>query len=70
MIRSALLALFCLVPSLYIHATIGLGSPKRSSGDDFFDLALNGGSWLTSGDGTSGEPLNVRRPLGSYLHDE
>jgi hypothetical protein len=63
MTRFALIALFCLVPSLYIHITLGLGLPKRSSDTDgdFFDPALDSGSWLTSGDGTSGEPLNVRR---------
>ena len=61
MTRFALVALFCLVPSWYTHATLSLQLPKRSSDGDFFDPAQGGGSWLTSGDGTSGEPLNVRR---------
>jgi hypothetical protein len=59
--RFGLVALFGLVPSLYVHATLGLGISKRNSDGDFFDPAQNGGSWLDSGDGTSGEPLNVRR---------
>ena len=61
MTRLGLVALFGLIPSSYTHATLGLGLPKRNSDGDFFDPAQNGGSWLTSGDGTSGEPLNVRR---------
>lgn len=53
--RYALVALLCAVPTLV------LGLTKRVSNGDFFDPAQGGGSWLDSGDGTSGEPLNVRR---------
>lgn len=54
MARYALIALLCAVPVL------GLGLPKRFSNGDFVDPAQGGGSWLDSGDGTLGEPLNVR----------
>ena len=57
MTRYTLVALLCAIPAL------GLGLTKRVSNGDFFDPAQGGGSWLDSGNGTLGEPLNVRRPL-------
>jgi len=53
MARFALLALF------FAHTTFGLALPGRSSGTGFIDPVPGGGSWLDSGDGKSGEPLNV-----------
>ena len=59
------MAHFSLVALLFIRATLGL----CISDGDFFDPAQGGGSWLDSGDGTSGEPLNVRRSSSSYPHE-
>ena len=55
------MALFVLFALLYAHATLGISLPKRNSDVAFFDPAQGGGSWLDSGSGTSGEPLNVKR---------
>jgi hypothetical protein len=63
------MARFALVALLFIRATLGLVLSKRISDGDFFDPAQGGGSWLDSGDGTSGEPLNVRRSSSSYPHE-
>jgi len=49
MVRFSLLVLF------FVHAVLGV------SDGDFFNVTQGGGSWLDSGDGTSGEPLNVNR---------
>jgi len=53
MARLALLVLF------FVHAVLGVSLRKRVSDGDFFNVTAGGGSWLDSGDGTSGEPLNV-----------
>ncbi|KAI0302558.1 hypothetical protein BC826DRAFT_420971 [Russula brevipes] len=53
------MARFALVALLFAHTTFGLAPPRRSSGDGFIDPVPGGGSWLDSGDGKSGEPLNV-----------
>lgn len=58
MVRFALLVL------LSIHATLGISGSlqKRTTSDvAFFDPTQGGGSWLDSGNGALGEPLNVSR---------
>ena len=55
MARFALLALLSVV-----HAVLGASIPKRVSNGDFFNPAQAGGSWLDSGSGSLGEPLNVK----------
>ena len=55
MARLALLVLF------FVHAVLGVSLQERVSDEDFFNVTGGGGSWLDSGDGTSGEPLNVNR---------
>lgn len=47
---------------LFVHAALGVLLPKRIYDGDFFDPAQGGGSWLDSGSGSLGEPLNVNRP--------
>ena len=44
---------------LFIQAVLGVSLQKRVSNGDFFNVTEGGGSWLDSGNGTSGEPLNV-----------
>jgi hypothetical protein len=55
MARFALLVLF------FVHAVLGISLWERVSDGDFFNVTEGGGSWLDSGDGTLGEPLNVKR---------
>lgn len=55
LLRLALLAL------LSVRAVLGVSVQKRVSGGDFFNVTEGGGSWLDSGDGSLGEPLNVKR---------
>jgi hypothetical protein len=50
---SALLAL------LSVHTVFGVSLLKRVSDGDFFNVTEGGGSWLDSGNGSLGEPLNV-----------
>jgi hypothetical protein len=54
MSRFALLVLF------FVHAGLGASLRKRVSDGDFFNVTAGGGSWLDSGNGTLGEPLNVK----------
>ena len=56
MARSALLIL------LFVHAVLSASLHKRISDGDFFNVTDGGGSWLDSGNGTLGEPLNVYHP--------
>jgi hypothetical protein len=55
------MARFLLLALLSVHAVLGVSLRKRVSDGDFFDVTMGGGSWLDSGSGTSGEPLNVKR---------
>jgi hypothetical protein len=57
MARFALLVLF------FVHAVLASGVSlwERVYDEDFFNVTEGGGSWLDSGDGTLGEPLNVKR---------
>jgi hypothetical protein len=57
------MARFALLALLSVHAALGASLPKRTSNGAFFDPAQGGGSWLDSGNGSLGEPLNVNRPL-------
>jgi hypothetical protein len=57
------MARFALLALLSVQTALGVSLPKRASGVAFFDPAQGGGSWLDSGDGSLGEPLNVNRPL-------
>ena len=61
MARFALLASALL--SVTVHAVLGASILKRVSNGDFFNPAQGGGSWLDSGSGSLGEPLNVKHPL-------
>ena len=54
------MALFLLLILLFVPAVLGISLPKRVSGGDFFNVTEGGGSWLDSGNGTAGEPLNVK----------
>jgi hypothetical protein len=56
------MARFALLALLFVRAALGVSLPKRTSDVPFFDPAQGGGSWLDSGDGSLGEPLNVNRP--------
>jgi hypothetical protein len=53
-------ARFALLGLLSVHAVLGVSLPKRVSDGDFFDVTEGGGSWLDSGNGSLGEPLNVK----------
>jgi hypothetical protein len=55
------MARFPLLALLSVHAVLGISLPKRGSDGDFFNVTEGGGSWLDSGSGTLGEPLNVKR---------
>jgi hypothetical protein len=55
------MARFPLLALLSVHAVLGIKLPKRGSDGDFFNVTEGGGSWLDSGSGTLGEPLNVKR---------
>ncbi|KAF8499806.1 hypothetical protein F5888DRAFT_113617 [Russula emetica] len=55
MARFSLLVLFF----ASVHAVLGVSLRKRISDGDFFNVTDGGGSWLDSGNGTLGEPLNV-----------
>ena len=46
---------------LFVPTALGISLPKRVSDGDFFNVTDGGGSWLDSGNGTFGEPLNVKR---------
>lgn len=68
MARFALLASALL--SVTVHAVLGASVSKLVSDGDFFNPAQVGGSWLDSGSGSLGEPLNVNTLLGSCpYHD-
>ncbi|KAF8499810.1 hypothetical protein F5888DRAFT_1905855 [Russula emetica] len=53
------MARFPLLVIFFVHAVLGVSLRKRVSDGDFFNVTEGGGSWLDSGDGTLGEPLNV-----------
>jgi hypothetical protein len=46
---------------LFVHSVLGASLRERVSDGDFFNVTEGGGSWLDSGNGTLGEPLNVTR---------
>jgi hypothetical protein len=54
------MARFPLLVLLSFHAVLGVSLRKRVSNGDFFNVTEGGGSWLDSGNGTLGEPLNVK----------
>ena len=54
MARSPLLVL------LFVHAVLSVSLRERVFDGDFFNVTEGGGSWLDSGGGTLGEPLNVK----------
>ena len=54
------MARFLLLVLLFAPTVLGISLPKRVSGGDFFNATVSGGSWLDSGNGTAGEPLNVK----------
>jgi hypothetical protein len=53
---------FTLLALSSAHAVLGVSLPKRVSDRDFFNVTEGGGSWLDSGNGSLGEPLNVKLP--------
>ena len=53
------MARFALLALLSVHAVLGVSLQKRVSDGDFFNVTEGGGSWLDSGNGSLGEPLNV-----------
>jgi hypothetical protein len=55
------MARFPLLVPFFVHAVLGVSLRKRVSDGDFFNVTEGGGSWLDSGNGTLGEPLNVKR---------
>ena len=68
---------------LFVHAALGVSIRKRISDGDFFNVTEGDGSWLDSGNGSLGEPLNVnhssvivhimmtdRRQLGRHLRPQ
>jgi hypothetical protein len=64
------MARFPLLVLLTVHAVLGVSLRKRISDGDFFNVTEGGGSWLDSGNGTLGEPLNVNRSSVPAHHDE
>ena len=54
------MALLALLALLSVHAVLGVSLQKRVSDGDFFNVTEGGGSWLDSGNGSLGEPLNVK----------
>ena len=60
LVHVILMARFPLLVLLFVHAVLGVSFRKRVSDGDFFNVTEGGGSWLDSGSGTLGEPLNVR----------
>jgi hypothetical protein len=50
-----------LIVLFIVHAVLGASLRERVSDGDFFNVTEGGGSWLDSGNGTLGEPLNVKR---------
>ena len=52
---------FALLALLSVHSVLGVSLQKRVSDGDFFNVTKGGGSWLDSGSGGLGEPLNVNR---------
>jgi hypothetical protein len=52
------------------HAVLGVSLQKRVSDGDFFNVTAGGGSWLDGGNGTPGEPLNVKRSSVTRLHHD
>jgi hypothetical protein len=64
-VRFPLLVLF------FVHAVLGASLRERVTDGDFFNVTGGGGSWLDSGSGTLGEPLNVKRSsVTVHHHDE
>ena len=59
--------LFALLP---VHTVFGVSLLKRVSDGDFFNVTEGGGSWLDSGNGSLGEPLNVYVLSSCFHHDE
>jgi hypothetical protein len=55
------MARFALPVLFFVHAVLGVSLWERVSDRDFFNVTEGGGSWLDSGNGTLGEPLNVKR---------
>ena len=55
------MARFALLALLSVHSVLGVSLQKRVSDGDFFNVTKGGGSWLDSGSGSLGEPLNVNR---------
>ena len=53
------MARFTLFVLLCVQAVLGFSMRKRISDGDLFDVTEGGGSWLDSGNGSLGEPLNV-----------
>jgi hypothetical protein len=53
---------FTLLVFFFVHAGLGAHAllRERLSDGDFFNVTDGGGSWLDSGNGTLGEPLNVK----------
>jgi hypothetical protein len=57
------MARFALLVLLSVHAVLGvslISLPKRVSNGDFLNVTEGGGSWLDSGNGSLGKPLNVK----------
>jgi hypothetical protein len=55
------MARFPLFILFFVHAVLGVSLRERVSVGDFFNVTEGAGSWLDSGSGTLGEPLNVKR---------
>ena len=53
-----------------IDAVLCVSPWKRVSDGDFFNVTEGGGSWLDSGNGILGEPLNVKLSSMTSPHDE
>ena len=65
------MARLVLLVLVFVHAVLGVSLWERVSDGDFFNVTEGGGSWLDSGDGTLGEPLNVKRSsMTVHHHDE
>ena len=55
------MARFPLLVLFSVYTVLGVSLRKRVSDGDFFNVTEGGGSWLDSGSGTLGGPLNVKR---------
>ncbi len=64
------MARFVLLVLVFAHAVLGISLWERVSDGDFFNVTEGGGSWLDSGDGTLGEPLNVKRSSITVCHHD